>query len=103
MAAAIGEQPKPAAADDGEIGSVASPPAAEPEEDEGLRPIPDRLLTELTAHRTLALRHALGDRPDVAFLAALHALALGVFYTYRSDTCLELDLKSVQFGSQARG
>ena len=78
-------------------------PAIEPEEDEGLRPIPDKLLTELTAHRTLALRHALGERPDVAFLAALHALALGVFYTYRSDTCLELDLKSVQFGSQAPG
>ena len=77
--------------------------ATEPEEDEGLRPIPDKLLTELTAHRTLALRHALGKRPDVAFLAALHALALGVFYTYRSDTCLELDLKSVQFGSQAPG
>ena len=75
----------------------------EPEEDEGLRPIPDRLLTELTAHRTLALRHALGERPDIAFLAALHALALGVFYTYRSDTCLEVDLKSVQFGSQAPG
>ena len=78
-------------------------PATEPEEDEGLRPIPDKLLTELTAHRTLALRHALGERPDIAFLAALHALALGVFYAYRSDTCLELDLKSVQFGSQAPG
>ena len=78
-------------------------PAIEPEEDEGLRPIPDKLLTELTAHRTLALRHALGERPDIAFLAALHALALGVFYTYRSDTCLELDLKGVQFGSQAPG
>ena len=83
--------------------SAASAPTAEPEEDEGLRPIPDRLLTELTAHRTLALRHALSERPDIAFLAALHALALGVFYTYRSDTCLELDLKSVQFGSQAPG
>ena len=88
-------------ADGGAIYSTAAP--AEPEEDEGLRPIPDRLLTELTAHRTLALRHALGNRPDVAFLAGLHALALGVFYSYRSDTCLELDLKSVQFGSQAPG
>ena len=84
-------------------GDPAIVPATEPEEDEGLRPIPDKLLTELTAHRTLALRHALGERPDVAFLAALHALALGVFYTYRSDTCLEFDLKSVQFGSQAPG
>jgi ParB family transcriptional regulator, chromosome partitioning protein len=90
-------------AEDDEPNGPGVVPAIEPEEDEGLRPIPDKLLTELTAHRTLALRHALGERPDVAFLAALHALALGVFYTYRSDTCLELDLKSVQFGSQAPG
>ena len=83
--------------------AMPAPTPPESEEDEGLRPIPDRLLTELTAHRTLALRHALGQRPDVAFLAGLHALALGVFYTYRSDSCLELDLKSVQFGSQAPG
>ena len=101
-----GEDSASAIADDVERGGAACATQAapsEPEEDEGLRPIPDRLLTELTAHRTLALRHALGERPDVAFLAALHALALGVFYTYRSDTCLELDLKSVQFGSQAPG
>ena len=99
-----GEHPAASVADDIDSDEATSQlAAAEPEEDEGLRPIPDRLLTELTAHRTLALRHALGDRPEVAYLAALHALALGVFYTYRSDTCLELDLKSVQFGSQAPG
>ena len=56
--------------------------AAEPDEDEGLKPIPDRLMTELTAHRTLALRHALGEQPDVAFLAALHALCVKIFYRY---------------------
>jgi ParB family chromosome partitioning protein len=77
--------------------------AAEPDEDEGLKPIPDRLMTELTAHRTLALRHALGEQPDVAFLAALHALCVKIFYHYTVDTCLELDLKSVGFGSQAPG
>lgn len=77
--------------------------AAEPEEDEGLKPIPDRLLTELTAHRTLALRHALGEQPDVAFLAALHALCLKAFYPYALDTCMEIDIKSVGFHSQAPG
>lgn len=77
--------------------------AAEPEEDDGLKPIPDRLMTELTAHRTLALRHALGEQPDIAFLAALHALTLRAFYHYGSDTCLELELKSVSFGAQAPG
>jgi ParB family chromosome partitioning protein len=76
---------------------------AEPEEDEGLSPISDRLMTELTAHRTLGLRHALGEHPDVAFRAALHALTLKVFYQYGSDSCLELDLKTVSFGAQAPG
>ena len=80
------------------------PPADEPEEDdEGIKPIPDRLMTELTAHRTLALRHALGENPDIAFVAALHALCLKVFYRYAQDTCLELDLKSAGFGAQAPG
>lgn len=73
------------------------------EEDEGLSPISDRLMTELTAHRTLGLRHALGEHPDVAFRAALHALALKVFYHYGSDSCLELDLKTISFGAQAPG
>ncbi|OYY77197.1 MAG: DNA-binding protein [Sphingomonas sp. 28-62-20] len=73
----------------------------EPEEDEGLKPIPDRLMTELTAHRTLALRHAVGEHPDIAFLAALHALTLRVFYRYAQDSCLELDLKSIGFAAQA--
>jgi ParB family chromosome partitioning protein len=73
------------------------------EEDEGHSPISDRLMTELTAHRTLGLRHALGEHPDVAFRAALHALTLKVFYHYGSDSCLELDLKTVSFGAQAPG
>ena len=77
--------------------------ATSAEEDEGMTPISDRLMTELTAHRTLGLRQALGEHPDVAFVAALHALTLKVFYHYGSDSCLELDLKSVSFGAQAPG
>jgi ParB family chromosome partitioning protein len=73
------------------------------DEDEGLSPISERLMTELTAHRTLGLRQALGDRPDIAFLAALHVLTLKTFYHYGSDSCLELDLKSVSFNAQAPG
>jgi ParB family chromosome partitioning protein len=61
------------------------------------------LVTELTSHRTLGLRQALGERPDVAFLAALHALTLKTFYHYGSDSCLELDVKSVNFSAQAPG
>jgi ParB family transcriptional regulator, chromosome partitioning protein len=77
--------------------------ATPPEEEEGMSPISDRLMTELTAHRTLGLRQALGEHPNVAFVAALHALTLKVFYHYGSDSCLELDLKGVAFGAQALG
>ena len=92
-----------AASYDGGDVAVADEPITEAEEDEGLSPISDRLMTELTSHRTLGLRQALGERPDVAFLAALHALTLKVFYHYGSDSCLELDLKSVSFNAQAPG
>jgi len=78
-------------------------PAAEPEEDEGLRPIPDRLMSELTAHRTIALRDAVAQSPEVALRACLHALVLRLFYRYALDSCLELDVKHVGFGQQAPG
>ncbi|WP_284198605.1 ParB/RepB/Spo0J family partition protein, partial [Azospirillum oryzae] len=42
--------------------------AATSEDDEGLRPLPERLLIELSVHRTLALRDALANDPDTAFL-----------------------------------
>jgi ParB family chromosome partitioning protein len=75
----------------------------EPEEDDGVKPIPDRLMTELTAYRSLALREALARDPDVAHLAALHAFCLKLFYRYSSDCCVEVDVKSYVFGSQAPG
>jgi ParB family chromosome partitioning protein len=73
------------------------------DEDDGLRPLPERLVTELTAHRTLALRDAVAGRPDVAYRAVLHALVLKLFYRYAWDTCLEIDAKSPVFGAQAPG
>jgi ParB family chromosome partitioning protein len=98
-----GDERAMAASYEGVETTVSAAPEAEPEEDEGLSPISDRLMTELTAHRTLGLRHALGERPDAAFLAALHVLTLKTFYHYGSDSCLELDVKSVSFGTQAPG
>jgi ParB family chromosome partitioning protein len=75
----------------------------QPEEEEGVKPIPDRLMTELTAYRTLALRDALAQDPNVAFLAALHALCLKLFYRYTSESCFDIEVKSVVFGGQASG
>ncbi|MBF5094235.1 DNA-binding protein [Azospirillum sp. INR13] len=71
-----------------------------PDDDEGLRPLPDRLLTELSVHRTLALRDAVAGDPDIAFLAALHALCLRSFYQRGGGSCLDLELKSAGFGVQ---
>ncbi len=71
----------------------------DPDEDAGGRPLSDRLMTELTMHRTLALRDAVANDPDVALRAALHSLCLKLFYPYGFDTCLEIEAKSVLFGN----
>jgi ParB family chromosome partitioning protein len=83
----------------GGAGGVSEPP----EEDEGIRPLSDKLLNELTAYRTLALREAVGNEPAIAYLAALHSLCIKLFYRYGTDTCLEIEPKSVMFGAQAPG
>ena len=79
--------------------AVASGPAAceadEDEQDGACARLSDRLMTELTAQRTLALREALAGDPDTAFLAVLHALAAKVFYSsYTAESCLEIDAKT---------
>ena len=73
------------------------------EEDDGIRPLSDRLMSELTAHRTVALRDALANDPHTAFLAALHAMTLRLFYRYGLDTCVEIEPRSAAFGSHALG
>ena len=93
----------PAAAGDAPISNGTLPEPEEEPEDDGIKPLPDRLVAELTAHRTLALRNALADDPDLAFRAALHAMCLKLFYRYAPDTCLEIDAKSVGFSAQAPG
>ena len=85
------------------IGGAPAPEAEAPDEDDAIRPLSDRLVTELTAHRTLALRDALAGEPHVAFQTVLHALCLAAFYRYGSDTCLEITAKSAGFAAQAPG
>jgi ParB family transcriptional regulator, chromosome partitioning protein len=42
--------------------------------------VPARLLSDLSAHRTAALRHRLATQPDIAYAALVHAFALQSFY-----------------------
>src|SRR5208282_440904 len=83
------------------IGGAPAPEAEPQDEDDAIHPLSDRLVTELTAHRTLALRDALAGEPHVAFQTVLHALCLAAFYRYASDTCLEITAKSSGFAAQA--
>jgi len=77
-----------------------APAPDDDDEDDGGR-ISDRLMTELTAHRTLALRAALAADPDTAYLVVLHALALRTFYGTGADSCLEIEGRSAALGGYA--
>ncbi len=72
-------------------------------EDDDIKPLPDRLLTELTAYRTLAVRDAVANDPGVAFLAVLHVFIMDLFYPYALDSCLEVKARMVAFGNRAPG
>jgi len=71
---------------------------AEEPEDEGIKPLPERLVFDLTAQKTLALRNALASDVDIAFVTVLHALVLQVFYRFAKDSCLEITMTSNSFG-----
>lgn len=75
---------------------------AEPEE-EGLKPLPERLVSDLTAWRTLALQDAFAQNPQAAFAAVLHALVLSAFYRLSYDTCLEISASAVHFSNPPEG
>ncbi|MBI1869138.1 MAG: ParB/RepB/Spo0J family partition protein [Methylocystis sp.] len=85
------------------IGGAPSSETDTAEEDDAIRPLSDRLVTELTAHRTLALRDALANEPNVAFQAVLHTLCLSAFYHHASGACLEITAKNSGFSIQAPG
>ncbi|MBX9910608.1 MAG: ParB N-terminal domain-containing protein [Beijerinckiaceae bacterium] len=75
--------------------------APEEDEDDIVRPLPERLVTELTAHRTLALRDALAGNPHVAMTALLHKLVGDTFRHRSAPGCLEASVRHVFFPVQA--
>lgn len=80
--------------------------ALEPEDDEpedSGKPLSDLLVRDLTAHRTLGLRLALGEQPDMALIAVTHALAAQTFYRGVDAHCLEIRPSSPQLGGHADG
>jgi ParB family transcriptional regulator, chromosome partitioning protein len=73
------------------------------EEDEGIRLLPDRLLSELTAYRTLALRDAVARNPEVALTALLHRLVSDTFHHRNTRGCLQVSVLHVYLPSHAEG
>jgi ParB family transcriptional regulator, chromosome partitioning protein len=85
------------------IGGQPVTPEPGEEEDDVIRPLPDRLVSELTAERTLALRNALAQAPDTAFIALLHALCQSTFSAHSASGCVEIIAKHAYFGNAAPG
>ena len=77
--------------------------ASAEDEEETIRPLSERLVIELTAHRTVALRDAVGCDFGTAFLAVLHVFALNAFTRFAHDTCLEISAKTTAISAQAPG
>ncbi len=75
--------------------------AGDDDDEDIIKPLPDRLVAELTAARTLALQDAFAQNPSVAFAAVLHVMVLSAFYYLRTESCLELSLNKVSFAFQA--
>lgn len=97
-AEASGDGPASRSGEDGDHGT---PPAGSDDEveGEGLRPLPDRLVSDLTAWRTLALQDAFAQDPATAFTAVLHALVLGCFYAGTRESCVQVAANRVYFSN----
>jgi ParB family chromosome partitioning protein len=85
------------------IGGQAANAEPAEEEDDVIRPLPERLVTELTAERTLALRNALAEAPEAAFIALLHALCRSVFTPHATSGCVEISVRHAYLGNVAPG
>ncbi|PZR87558.1 MAG: chromosome partitioning protein ParB [Stutzerimonas stutzeri] len=81
--------------------SIGGQPVDAEEEDDGvIKPLPERLVGQLTAHRTLALQQALAENPHVAMTALLHRMVMER-YSYSAPTgCLEISVRHRYFASQ---
>ncbi|MBB3808719.1 ParB/RepB/Spo0J family partition protein [Pseudochelatococcus contaminans] len=80
--------------------TVGGQPAEPEEEDDVIKPLPERLVTELTAHRTLALHDALANNPHVAMTALLHRLVMERYHYSAPNGCLEVTVRHHFFSTQ---
>src|SRR3546814_10503595 len=82
---------------------VCSSDLTDDDDEQIIKPLPDRLVSELTAHRTLALQDAFAASPSTAFAAVLHSMVLSTFYHGRTESCLGVSVQRTSFPNQAPG
>ncbi len=70
------------------------------DEEDGIKPLPDRLVTELTVSRTLALRDAVGGNPHIAMTVLLHKLVRDSFSHRTVISCLDAFVREAHFPVQ---
>lgn len=108
----IEDEPQPEPVDEiapetGELVSEEQEPDGEDEteieEIDPGKPISDTLIRDLTAHRTLGLRLALDEQPDMAMIALTHAMVAQLFYRSLDASCLDIKVGSTDLRSDAEG
>jgi ParB family transcriptional regulator, chromosome partitioning protein len=95
------DETAPAAPAQRTVITIGGDPPADDGDDDAIKPLPERLVSELTAHRTLALRDAVANNPQVALTALLHKLCLDTFQHSAPGACLEASVRHVFFPVQA--
>src|ERR1700722_3590900 len=70
---------------------------------DGLAPLSEKLVAELTAYRTSALRNELAQHPATALIALIHSLALATFFEGSEGSCLEITPKRAWLSGHAPG
>lgn len=80
--------------------TIGGQPAEPEEEEETIKPLPERLVAELTAHRTVALSDAVGSHPHIAMTALLHKLVRDTFKRSTSGSAVQVSVREVYFREQ---
>lgn len=88
--------------EDGDEDRVSALETEDEDADDG-KPLSDLLIRDLTAHRTLGLRLALGEQPDMALIAVTHAFTAQTFYRGAEAHCLDIHPTSAPLGGHADG
>jgi ParB family chromosome partitioning protein len=78
------------------LGTPLTPAPIEGEEADVIRPLPEKLVLELTAFRTLALRDAVAGNPRVAMTMLLHKLVCDAFQHRIGGSCLQAFVSAPQ-------